>query len=478
VPYPTPPEPAAEESLRWFLVAVPDRLEYVRAGLGAYTEMAKDYMWGLEGYESTSEDAAQSWAKAVAATLEALEMGFPDILLGYIDGVEELLEAIRDSQCCPEGGPAPIGFDGQFIGDELDIVEPPDVTPGTELPPGWVDHPDNPGDGSWDLALYRIALCDKANRFANALTATLRRWSSIASFNAWSFARELAQTIIAFVFPGRVDDLLLWAWDAYYDALDAIGDWLAGLVGLSAKDALAEAYADWLATEKDATVCAIMNAITADQAADDVRGILQGLQGGAAWSLLWSAFPFRFIMRKMFDMEDGYEGPYQSSCANCEPIYDFDETWTFDADTEGWSLSGGAQWEATEEIRLRSFSNPRGNMTLTVGAIRNKITGGVNTPLTIEPLVLEFDVYRVGTDTTSRVIIQGKNSVEITSVYYNNISTSPSNPTRLKFADAPLMEATFYQTGSPNPIMVSLWGWDGGDSYYYIDNVRVAGNLL
>jgi len=317
MPYPTPPEPAAEETLRWFLVAVPDRQEYVRAGLGAYTEMAKDYMWGLEGYESTSEDAAQSWAKAVAATLEALEMGFPDILLGYIDQVEELLEAIRDSQCCTPGGPSPIGFDGQFIGDELDIVEPPGVQPAAELPPGWVDHPDNPGDGSWDLELYRIALCDKANRFVNALTATFRRWTSISSFNAWDFARELVQAIIALVFPGRVDDLLLWAWDAYYDALDALGDWVSGLLGLSVKDAMQDIYTTWLSTERDAAVCAIVQAGTADRAADDVRDILQGLASGAAWSLFWSAFPLRHIMRKMFDMEDGYEGPYQSSCANC-----------------------------------------------------------------------------------------------------------------------------------------------------------------
>lgn len=109
MPYPLPQEPALGD-LRWLLVAIPGgpddlQVEYRRAALDAYTRLAQEYMWGLEGPERPdSYEAAQAWEQAIAETLRALEMGFPDILLSYIDEVEDKLDAIAAaiamSSCC------------------------------------------------------------------------------------------------------------------------------------------------------------------------------------------------------------------------------------------------------------------------------------------------------------------------------------------------------------------------------------------
>jgi len=141
MPYPLPEEgPPYTAGLRWFLVAVPDDVAFVRAALGAYTEFTHFWKWGREGKEPGRSEAAQAWEAAVAATLEALEMGFPDILLG-------ILRQIRDRPCCGSGatdtipnpgegggGIAPVGTDDQVpdYTDDTDIVANPPQTSFTD----------------------------------------------------------------------------------------------------------------------------------------------------------------------------------------------------------------------------------------------------------------------------------------------------------------------------------------------------------
>src|SRR3990172_864835 len=103
MPHPLPEDVAGVSGTRWFLVAVPYDPAYTRAAMDIYTDMANYWKWGMEGPVPTDSDlAAQQWANAIAETLEALEMGFPDILLGYIDEVEELLQALQGSGCCDD----------------------------------------------------------------------------------------------------------------------------------------------------------------------------------------------------------------------------------------------------------------------------------------------------------------------------------------------------------------------------------------
>lgn len=111
MPYPLPPAYPYSTGVRWFLVCVPEDVEFRQAALDAYTNLALKRFWGKDGEasEAQRESAANLWQIAIAQTLEAWQMGFPDTLLGYIDGVEALLQQlVLKEVCCgtemPGGG--------------------------------------------------------------------------------------------------------------------------------------------------------------------------------------------------------------------------------------------------------------------------------------------------------------------------------------------------------------------------------------
>jgi hypothetical protein len=117
-----PDEPDVS-SFAYFLVAIPDDPIYRQAIKGWYSELGQPHMWGLEKVTSGSFVAAQAWLRAIDETWRLLEMGWPDLLLGYIDGVESLLAEIRDKEtyaltCCNDNYTfAPIPGGGESTGD-------------------------------------------------------------------------------------------------------------------------------------------------------------------------------------------------------------------------------------------------------------------------------------------------------------------------------------------------------------------------
>src|SRR3972149_9905581 len=101
MPHPLPDDIGSVEGNRWFLVAVPDDAAFIAAAMDVYSSLTNFWKWGLEGpVPNDSDEAGQLWANAVDETLEALEMGFPQTLLGYIDDVENLLRAMQRVACC------------------------------------------------------------------------------------------------------------------------------------------------------------------------------------------------------------------------------------------------------------------------------------------------------------------------------------------------------------------------------------------
>lgn len=104
MPFPLPEEPDVE-AFTYFLVAIPDAPEYRQAAKGAFTDLGRASAWGPEGITSGSFVAAQVWLRAIAETWRLLEMGWPDLVLGYIDDIETLLTALQNTQsfqltCC------------------------------------------------------------------------------------------------------------------------------------------------------------------------------------------------------------------------------------------------------------------------------------------------------------------------------------------------------------------------------------------
>lgn len=116
MPYPIPDNLDNIEGWRWYLVPMPDDDQMIQVAWGMWSELANYWMWGLEGpIPEDSDKAAQLWADAIYEAWRVRDMGFPDDILTYIDEVETLLRAIRDSQCC---GPQDI-TDGQLYTDAV-----------------------------------------------------------------------------------------------------------------------------------------------------------------------------------------------------------------------------------------------------------------------------------------------------------------------------------------------------------------------
>lgn len=312
MPYPLPDGDSYEESLRWFLVAVPDRPEYVTAGLGAYTEFGNRYLWGLEGPTDESEGAAQSWHFAIAATLEALEMGFPDILLDYIDDVETLLKAIRDAQCCAPGG-SPISN----TGDTLEIIpigiaadEPAtNLNDPTTWPPDYETDPTG-ATGFSDLAAISDNLCRAANAMFVLLLdfVYIAGWFVEAKYALAGFIREITQVAIARLYPTVAGSLIAFAYDALGSDNDA--NWQA------LDKAILDGARSELETIQEDVVCAWANADTYSEALSASAAIITStLTSNVAASWILGGGILGFVVALLFRM---WADPLDYTCV-CEP---------------------------------------------------------------------------------------------------------------------------------------------------------------
>jgi hypothetical protein len=102
--FPLPDDPDVTE-YAYFLVAIPNDPVYRQAIKGHFGELAYPAKWGLEGIEPGSYIAAQAWLRAIDETWRLLEMGWPDLVLDYIDEIETFLEGMQRAQgmqlpCC------------------------------------------------------------------------------------------------------------------------------------------------------------------------------------------------------------------------------------------------------------------------------------------------------------------------------------------------------------------------------------------
>lgn len=242
MPYPLPDEPALDD-LRWLIVAIPGgpddaQIEYRRAALGAYTEMANRFMWGLEGLEAGSDDASQAWEAAIAATLEALEMNFPQLLLSHIDEVEAKLDALI--LCCGLGA----GGTSPYISDN-----PPTVT--SNIIPGVGDHPAMWGDeeiADWDE--YEELLCGAAHDYVDLLVSS-----------AWDFSAAVQGATIVLSFIAAVMAALTGAGVLLAVGYGAVAAAFTSLSGLLGSTVFVDAAGELEAARGD-IVCAIVQGIS------------------------------------------------------------------------------------------------------------------------------------------------------------------------------------------------------------------------
>lgn len=333
MPYPLPDEGLPYTAdLRWFLVAVPDDPAFVRAALGAYTEFTHYWRWGKEGKEEGREEAAQVWEDAIAATLEALEMGFPDILLGYIDGVEALLQLLIDKDCCSATGFEEIVPNYQdIVGDTIE-TSGSDVVVGSGTPPA----------GASDWTEYASKLCDAAELYADGLVAHVDNFEAVQNILQGLTAAAVV-AVMASLLP-----LLGMTIVAAGVVITAIGV----LVKLDEIKDLTEPSSGWddmrttITNLHDDIVCAIITADTSAEASANLDALMEA-EAPEFWT--WEtalSFPGS-VMQRIFNMESSAAGGYGSPCIDCSGSYfiaDWEDTAPFDSPAD-WTAKSGISYD-------------------------------------------------------------------------------------------------------------------------------------
>jgi hypothetical protein len=166
--YKLPENVAAVSGLQWLLVAIPDDAAYRTAALGAYGDLAAVHKWGLEGIVADSYVARQQWLDAILATMELLEMDFPQLLL---DKLDTLIAAQ-----CPCGD--------LYVGPTVQVPNPDGI-----------DYESGPVPDTWgeaeepaDLGELQDLICGAAHDYVDWLVSSANQLDSLVELGVLSAA--------------------------------------------------------------------------------------------------------------------------------------------------------------------------------------------------------------------------------------------------------------------------------------------------
>lgn len=310
--YLLPDDPYTEE-LRWFLVAVPDRDEYVRAALGAYTRFSKWYVWERTG-DNSGALAADAWDEAIHETLRAWEMSLLDTLLANTDEVETLLRELIALQCCAGSGPTAEDFypDGIQIAPNDDQVDTTgsDVVRDTGTPPG----------SFVDWASYDTAFCAEVTAFVDETLPFIL-----------NIAEEFFDVVQTVAFPvviaaaAAIAAAMGIAVPAFFLSATQIASAIELIRGLLTDgDTVFDTYAAEIAAARQTLICSIYAEDTAEAAAAAFRTEL-AVASPKGYDWIRSTAPLDFLIRRLFnadtdaDNSGGFGGP-GGDCACDTPL--------------------------------------------------------------------------------------------------------------------------------------------------------------
>ncbi len=291
--YKLPDDIDAVSGLSWHLVAIPDDPAYRTAVLGAYTEMSDVWKWGMDAPPGEdSFKARQHWLGAIDETMEALEMGFPAQLLGYIDEVETLLRELQTltGGCCPENTsylPPAAQPDSGYKYDGS-----------SGFPATWGDD-----ETVVDLEDYQELLCGAANAWIDKMVEVAEEIDAIMESGAMIVA-AIAALLSLLSGAGLIAVISYSAAAGISTAM--LASWTNGLFG-SAATAIEAARAD------------ILCAIWTDSGAN-VASAIQAAISGTAWTIWYQHIAYQdvieIIMTGDYDVQS-LEAIRSSSCGEC-----------------------------------------------------------------------------------------------------------------------------------------------------------------
>lgn len=382
MPYHPPSSDAYTETLRWFLVAVPDKPEYLRAAKGAYTELSKFWIWDADVGDNNA--AADSFDEAIDETLRALELGFPDELLGYIDEVETLLRQISKSNddliCCPDVPGA-----DTLVSDVPSNLETSD----TDVAGG--TFPDGKTAGEFETYLCNAAtayvdmlieLPDDAVELFQTGFATLVTIIVVFTTGAYiGIAGALAGVV-------TVTTIL--------NLIDILDDIIAGITDGTEDSPTVPSQE--LLDAKDDLVCAITQANDAASAASALRNAIGDAVTSIGWENLLLLWPHETLLAKVFNGDAEGAPAAECSCGlDFDFIHDTDQA-DIEAGNDGYENNGVTRVNdalCDPDMWRYAFGNSSSTLgILAQGAANNE---GYTTPTTYDAYIVkvEMDVCNI-----------------------------------------------------------------------------------
>lgn len=375
MPLPIPEKPWSDE-FSYFLVAVPSDRGFIRAVKGHFGELGREWLWGEEGLESDSADAAQRMLEAIDETWRLIEMGWPDDVLGHIDEVETLLRLITrnggDAFCCPDLPGA-----DSLIADVEGALEtsPTDVSGGV--------FPDGMTGGEFDAYLCAAAtayvdkLIDLPNDVLDVFQGALAGLITLVIVYTTGAYIGIAGAILGvFTLP------------VILELISTIESVIADVQ--SGTEPQPSVPSGELSAARDDLICAIYQANDAASAAVALRNAIGEAVTSIAWENLLLLWPHETLLAKVFNGDaDGAPGAV-CECAEVTPAgYHFEtpigqpalswhtnttnRSWTYDEATGlltvDFDSQGGDQatWTADwginlytdgYELELEEFTGP------------------------------------------------------------------------------------------------------------------------
>lgn len=288
MPRPIPDNPETITGWRYYLIALPDDDVSIRAAWDAFSELTHYWNWGEEGVESDSETIAQIFADALYETARIRDMGFPDLLLEYVDEVEELLRAVKTVGgyvCCD---------DLSAIGE---VVES-DVTPGIG------DAPSTYGDAPvTDWPDWYEHLCAAAHLYVDARIAQVELVRDLLTASA-----IIVGAIASVLTIGGVATLILKV--SYATAAAVVASLVAGGAAI-----LADASSD-LEAARDDIVCAIING-------ESLSAAIEAAVDPADWTAWFQWLPYSSHYNQLKN-GTGIDVTARDDCTCDSPVLDED----------------------------------------------------------------------------------------------------------------------------------------------------------
>ncbi len=326
MPRPIPDDVENVTGFIWYLIPMPDDPVFVQAAWDAFSELTKPWNWGKEGRVPESDIAAQLWSDAIYEALRVRDMGFPDLLLDYLDEVEPLLRQLAQSDFCCDALP---GADTIYTDLPSGLETSDTDTDTSTFPDGIADQ------SEWDDYICRAATAfvdsfiEIPDQVTGAISATIQVLTLIV----------IVYTTGAYIaIAGAIAGVLTVA--GILDALGYLEDIIAGL-NAETEDTPSEVQTELLAVRDD-LICSIVDSPTNTAAGSAFRGIVANAVTSVAWENLLLLLSADSWFAKIYNHDAETAPDAECDCPGFTFTFkhDIDQDIISQPSFDGWAQSG------------------------------------------------------------------------------------------------------------------------------------------